>query len=56
MRALLALGIDTTIKTNEPADEEEEPAQTALEIAEVMGPGGTPDEQMVAILQAGPPG
>ena len=29
VRALLTLGIDTTIKTREPVDEEDEPAQTA---------------------------
>ena len=56
VRELLALGIDTSIKTREPNDADEEPAQTALEIAEVMGPGGTPDEQMVEILRAVAPG
>ena len=37
VRELLRLGIDTTIKTNEPADpDEDEPAMTALELAEAL--------------------
>ena len=51
VRELLRLGIDTTIKTNEPADEEEEPAMTALELAE--GGGFEGSEEMVAILKRG---
>ena len=48
---LLRLGIDTTIKTNEPADAEDEPSMTALELAE--GGGFEGSEEMVAILKAG---
>merc|ERR1711934_90009 len=53
VRALLALGIDTTIKTREPDPakagtyEEEEPAQTALELAQSME-----DAEMIEILTA----
>ena len=52
VRELLRLGIDTTIKTNEPADpDEDEPAMTALELAE--GGGFEGSEEMVAILKRG---
>ena len=51
VRELLRLGIDTTIKTNEPADPEDEPAMTALELAE--GGGFEGSEEMVAILKRG---
>ena len=51
VRELLRLGIDTTIKTNLPADPEDEPAMTALELAE--GGGFEGSEEMVAILKAG---
>ena len=51
VRELLRLGIDTTIKTNLPADPEDEPAMTALELAEGGGFDGS--EEMVAILKRG---
>ena len=51
VRELLRLGIDTTIKTNAPADEDDEPAMTALELAE--GGGFEGSEEMVAILKRG---
>ena len=51
VRELLRLGIDTTIKTNEPADAEDEPSMTALELAE--GGGFEGSEEMFAILKAG---
>ena len=51
VRELLRLGIDTTIKTKEPADPEDEPAMTALELAE--GGGFEGSEEMVAILKRG---
>ena len=51
MRELLRLGIDTTIKTNDPVDPEDEPAMTALELAE--GGGFEGSEEMVAILKRG---
>ena len=51
VRELLRLGIDTTIKTNEAVDPEDEPAMTALEIAEGGGFDGS--EEMVAILKRG---
>ena len=51
VRELLRLGIDTTIKTNEPADPDAEPAMTALELAE--GGGFEGSEEMVAILKRG---
>ena len=50
VRELLRLGIDTTIKTK-PADPEDEPAMTALELAE--GGGFEGSEEMVAILKRG---
>ena len=37
VRALLALGVDATIKNAEPRDAEEEPARNALEVAEEFG-------------------
>ena len=51
VRELLRLGIDTTLKTNEPVDVDDEPAMTALELAE--GGGFEGSEEMVAILKAG---
>ena len=50
VRELLRLGIDTTIKTK-PEDPEDEPAMTALELAE--GGGFEGSEEMVAILKRG---
>ena len=57
VRELLRLGIDTTIKTNLPADPDDEPAMTALELAEGGGFEGSeemvsdPKARMVAILR-----